>query len=147
MEKERTANQELRQQVQLLSMQVESLESRAAPPVEEKKQVDPKMEEKLAATSLKLTMLEAENAKLTRALKREVGEFKSIDELLKEENGAKLRAQQIEALKAKLASCQQDMAPSETRSMMSFKKHSRAVVENRATEIESLKKTESLLVR
>lgn len=144
LEKEKTISSELRAQVEALRVQLAAQQRPPEEPVK-KPTIDPKLEEKIIERNFKISVLEMENQKLVRALKREVGDFKTVDEVLKDEAGAKSRAIQVEALKAKIALMQSD-TNSENKSVSSFKRKAQQVSDNRTVELEGLRKSEAVAV-
>lgn len=104
-----------------------------------------KMEKKLQEERLKATLLKNDLNKATRILQREVGEFKSLDELAVDDNAWKGRAQQIEILRGKVKDLQR-MSKSTSDNFSVPKKPLGKTAESRRAEIEELKEEKNELV-
>ena len=110
LQKEQTANSQLKDQVEKLNRKVEELkkiavgghEQALGQKIDEQAEKIKKTEEKNASLGLRVNSLEAELAKALKALRREVGEKVDLDDILREDGNWVGRAQQIEVLKAKV---------------------------------------------
>ena len=110
LQKEQSANAQLKEKAERLSHRVEELRKVAEGGQEQalklkmEEQADRlrKTEEKSASLQLRVGTLESELAKALKVLKREVGEKLDVEELLREDSSWVGRAQQIELLKAKV---------------------------------------------
>lgn len=112
LQKERVTRIEIETQKVALDKQIEELKIKlkmaSEPESDDKRQLmeyklkAQHLEEKLSILNLKLTTNENELAKCIKIIKSEVGDFQSLDEIIRAENNWKGRAQKIEILKAKV---------------------------------------------
>lgn len=110
LQKEQSGSAALRDQVEKLNKRTEELkrvalganEQTLVHKLEETTDKVKKTEEKNASLNLRVSSLEQELAKMSKVLKREVGDKADVDELLREDGNWVGRAQQIEILKTKM---------------------------------------------
>lgn len=107
LEKERTSRAKLEKDVKeyesvLNSKQDEDQSSKLSPDQPDWKSKSMKFEKKLQEERMKAIQLKNDLEKAVRIIKKEIGEFDSLDRLLSSDNAWKGRAQEIEILKSKL---------------------------------------------
>lgn len=107
LEKERTARMKLEKEVReyqtvLNSKPEEENQSKTNGEEQDWKNKAAKFEKKLQEERIKGVQLKNDLEKAVRIIRKEVGEFESLDKLVSAENAWKGRAQEIELLKAKL---------------------------------------------
>ena len=107
LEKERTSRMKLEKEVREYQSVLNAKPEEEATPKGNGEEQDLKLkcakfEKKLQEERIKTVQLKNDLEKAVRVIKKEVGEFESLDKLVSTDNGWKGRAQEIELLKAKL---------------------------------------------
>jgi hypothetical protein len=107
LEKERTARAKLEKEVRefesvLNSKQEEDQTPKSSPDQPDWRSKSVKFEKKLQEERMKSIQLKNDLDKAVRVIKKEVGDFESLDRLLSSDNAWKGRAQEIEILRSKL---------------------------------------------
>lgn len=106
LERERTKNMQLESKVD--NLEQKAIEIATSRPISSKsrtvnwKSKYSKLEEKLQEERLKATILKNELNKAKRILSEEIGDFKTLDDLLNDKNGRTRRAQQTEIMRGQI---------------------------------------------